>query len=205
MPVGPLRLQSINQEAVDREAQVQGAPTYSKLRRALLQTSTIAANEDNPAKKREMLRAAMEGTGTGFSDISLSSHNTALNKVAKDTDIANQASILNFQNEAATEAQERSITAQERMQSISLAEARNQAELNRNFQTGLAAFNVGAKEATAPASGEYTYKAIPSSEMGPSGFGYSIVKVPIESSKDTSNAQWKAAYNAALKNFYANR
>ena len=124
MPVGPLRLETLNQSAIDREAQIQGAPAFSKLRRALLQTSTIAATEDNPAKKREMLRAAMEGAGTGFSDVSLAAHRAALNKVSMETDIANRGLELTYQADVAREAQATGIASQEKMQGLSLAEAR---------------------------------------------------------------------------------
>ena len=124
MPVGPLRLETLNQSAIDREAQIQGAPAFSKLRRALLQTSTIAATEDNPAKKREMLRAAMEGTGTGFSDVSLAAHRAALNKVSAETDIANRGLELTYQADIGREAQETGIASAERMQGLSLAESR---------------------------------------------------------------------------------
>jgi len=125
--VGPgrgLQFKTIDDAAVSKEAQIQGAPTFSKLRRALLQTSTIAANEDNPAKKREMLRAAMEGTGMGFSDVSLAAHNAALNKVSKDTDIENRGLELEYQAGQAAQAQSRGIASQEKMQGLSLAEAR---------------------------------------------------------------------------------
>lgn len=121
MPVGPLRLQTISQRAVDTEAQKQGAPAFSKLRRALLQTSTMAANEDNPAKKREMLRAAMEGTGTGMSDVSLASHNQALNTVSQDTAIANQGLMTQFAADTTAERQATGIASSEKMQQAGIA------------------------------------------------------------------------------------
>jgi hypothetical protein len=98
----PLKFATIDEGAVTNEAQRQGAPAVSKLRQALNQVSTIAANEENPAKKREMLRQAMEGAGMSLGDITLASRNTALAKVGKDTDIANAEKAANYQTEVQT-------------------------------------------------------------------------------------------------------
>ena len=136
MPVGPLRLQTLDQSAIDREAQIQGAPAFSKLRRALLQTSTIAATEDNPAKKREMLRAAMEGAGTGFSDVSLAAHRAALAKTSMETDIANRGLELTYQADIGREAQERGISAQLGLAGFSAEIARANLEFQKPLAQG---------------------------------------------------------------------
>ena len=159
MPVGPLRLQTLDQSAIDREAQIQGAPAFSKLRRALLQTSTIAATEDNPAKKREMLRAAMEGAGTGFSDVSLAAHRAALNKVSMETDIANREQDLRDQLGIA---------------GFSAEIARANLEFQKPFAQGWVTTPWGK-----------SYQDIGTTEQ--------------------KEAQWKQAYQNALKNFYASR
>jgi len=207
MPVGPLRLQTLDQSAIDREAQIQGAPAFSKLRRALLQTSTIAATEDNPAKKREMLRAAMEGTGTGFSDVSLAAHRAALNKVSRETDIANRGLELTYQADIGREAQETGIASAERMQGLSLAEARaaqergisaEQAMRERDVrsQLGLAGFSAE----IARANLEYQKPLAQGWVYTPWGKSYQDI-----GTTEQKEVQWKRAYQNALNNFYASR
>ena len=200
MPVGPLRLQTIDQGAVDTEAQVQGAPTFSKLRRALLQTSTIAANEDNPAKKREMLRAAMEGTGTGFSDISLAAHNAALNKVSRDIDIANRGAELTYRADISGERQATALASAEKMQGLSLAQAREEAALSRANQFNLVGYQAELnrinKDYVSPAPWAQTTTRL---------VGNPLIDRPREeaSYNVTTGNQWQTAYQNALKNYYA--
>jgi len=120
----PLQLKTIDDASVDKEAQVQAAPMYSKLRRALMHVSTVAANEDNPAIKREMLRSAMEGIGAGFSDASLAAHKAALAKEEKNVDSQNQGLLATYQAETTRGLQANKIAADERLQTLTLAEAR---------------------------------------------------------------------------------
>jgi hypothetical protein len=229
--IGPgrgLQLKTIDEGDVNQEAQIQGAPTFSKLRRALLQTSTIAANEDNPAKKREMLRAAMEGTGTGFSDVSLASHNAALNKVSADTAIENRGRELTYQADQASSNQAAAIAAQKEMQGLSLTEARAAQERGITAQQALQEKQLAFTGEQARLNREYEAAVRlqdARSQIGMSAFNAEMAKANADAQKaspygwvdkpgtgkwweptitqEDKNRQWQRSYDAAMKKFYA--
>jgi hypothetical protein len=98
-PIAPPKFKTLKDSSneIQKEWQTQAAPGISKLRQALQHASAVAANEDNPARRRVMLRSLMEGAGTGISDIMGSSYDKALRTVGTDISIANQATGMAYQ------------------------------------------------------------------------------------------------------------
>jgi hypothetical protein len=76
---------------VEQSAQTIAAPQLSKLRRALQQTTRGSTYEDNPARKRDLLRGAMEGFGTSLGDVITQSRSQAMSEANQQAGVTNQS------------------------------------------------------------------------------------------------------------------
>lgn len=85
---------------IRKEQQTQAAPVISKLRQAIRQGYSIAANEDNPTRRKMMLRALMEGSGSAISGALATGYESARGKVSEDINRENQATMLDYQTKA---------------------------------------------------------------------------------------------------------
>lgn len=86
----PMQYITPSDAAIETGAQSIAAPQMSKLKRALQRTTRLATYEDNPARKKELLRGAMEGVGTSLGEILAQSRGSALAEQQNAANIYNQ-------------------------------------------------------------------------------------------------------------------